>query len=158
LCAILGSAGGFRGRIFRAIAVVVYTTTGERTIMKKSVIVFASGLAAMIGSLTANAGEPLSAAALKALISGRTAHAEHLKRGFTFKAYFKENGEYIRYKDGSTNEGNWRIEDDGSHCVDWGYNERCATMEDNGDGTYTRVLKNGKRIIRWNKLVDGRDF
>lgn len=109
-------------------------------------------------SFQANAGNVLSADEIKALIVGKTVHAKHEKKGFTFSAYFNEDGSLIRkWKDGELQNGKYFFKDN-MHCINVDDGDKCATMEANGDGTYKR-LKNGKKhVITWQKLVDGKDL
>lgn len=43
------------------------------------------------------------------------------------------------------------------HCLLWKGKNRCAKVIDNGNGTYTRINNKGKPIIKWNKIVEGKD-
>lgn len=113
----------------------------------------------MVGtSFQANAGNTLSADEIKALITGKTVHAKHEKKGFTFSVYFAEDGGAIRkWKDGELQNGKYLFKDN-MHCINVGGGDKCATIEDNGDGSYKR-LKNGKKhFITWQEVVDGKDL
>jgi hypothetical protein len=109
-------------------------------------------------SFQANAGNPLSAEEIKTLITGKTVHAKHEKKGFTFSVYFAEDGSAIRkWKNDELQNGKYTFKDN-MHCINVGDGDKCATIEDNGDGSYKR-LKNGKKhMITWTKVVDGKDF
>jgi len=114
-------------------------------------------IAALILSPAAFAGEALDAAALKALIVGKTVSGHHEFRDFDFQVYFAPNGDMVRVIDGDETEGTYRITSRGEHCIELGHIANCATVEDNGDGTYTRVLShNGKRPITWHAFTEGR--
>ena len=115
----------------------------------------------MLGvSMQAQAGKVLSPDELKALITGKTVHAKHEKKGFNFSVYFNADGSAVRkWKGDKIQEGKWFFKDN-LHCINVGGGDKCATMEDNGDGTYKR-LKGGdssKHFISWTKIVDGKDF
>jgi hypothetical protein len=110
-------------------------------------------------STSAFAGKALNTDEVKALVTGKTADAEHLLRGFKFKAYFNPNGDLTQLKEnGDTVEGTWQVDAEGLHCVDFGAGDRCATVVDNGDGTWSRVNKNGKPVVKWTGFVDGKAF
>ena len=117
-------------------------------------------LLSLAGSFPALAGDALSEDAVKALTSGKTVHAKHEKKDFTFSVYFAPDGKAIRkWKNDNIQEGKWFFED-GLHCINVGGGDKCASIEDNGDGSYKR-LKNGnsgKHFITWKKVVDGKDF
>lgn len=123
--------------------------------MKKiTSVVLATILAVTLGS-SAFAGSKLSAAEVKALIVGKTAHSVHNFKGFEFKAYFTTDGKMIRK---GARSGTYEIKANGKHCIDFGSGVRCAYIEKNKDGTYSRVAGNGKRPVTWKKIVDGKDF
>ncbi|TNF92531.1 MAG: hypothetical protein EP297_13235 [Gammaproteobacteria bacterium] len=113
----------------------------------------------MIGiSFQANAGNVLSADEIKALITGKTVHAKHEKKGFTFSAYFAEDGSAIRkWKGGELQDGKYSFKDN-MHCINVGGGDKCATIEDNGDGTYKRLKGGKKHFITWQRIVDGKDL
>ena len=103
------------------------------------------------------AGKALSGDELKALIVGKTIASHHNMKDFDFKVYFDASGTMTQVMDdGTRKEGTYTITDSGEHCVDIGGNDNCAMIEDNGDGTYTRVrTDNDKRIIDWKSFADG---
>jgi len=119
-----------------------------------------SAVVLQVLAASAQAGEALDANEIKDLIVGSTVTAEHQKKGFQFKAYFGEDGRLIRFRDGETSESRYEITADGMHCVESvGRGKRtCARIEANGDGTYDRVLQNGKRPVRWQKIESGKTF
>jgi len=111
-------------------------------------------------SFQAHAGKIVSPDGIKALVTGKTVHAKHEKKGFTFSVYFNADGSAIRkWKNDKIQEGKWFF-DGGLHCINVGGGDKCASIEDNGDGTYKR-LKGGnsdKHLITWTKIVDGKDL
>lgn len=123
--------------------------------MKK--IILLSIFLGMILSVTANAGQALTAAEIKALTAGKTIDAIHLKKDFSFKVYFDAKGNATQFRDGKENPGQYKYNGD-KHCVDFSGSFKCMTIEKNSDGSYTRVKGKGKRIIRWTKFADGKTF
>jgi len=107
-------------------------------------------------STWAHAGETLDAAAVKKLLSGKTAHALGAS-GATPKNYFAPDGKLYRQMDNKLSEGTWRVEEDGTHCIG-GLPGGCAKVVRNEDGTYDRVKENGETYARWLVIVDGKDF
>jgi len=110
----------------------------------------------MMLSSTAYAGEPLDANAVKKLISGNTAHGL-APNGMTPKIYFAADGKLIRQDGNKTREGTWQVKDDGMQCVE-GTPGGCARIVRNDDGTYARVNADGKKLLTWTKIVNGKDF
>ena len=108
----------------------------------------------------AQAGEVdyLSADQVKAIIAGKTVHAEHLKKGFDFKVYFDADGETaIRQQQGETTTTTYSFQGK-KHCIKWRGRNRCAFIQDNGDGTYSRINRKGKAKVKWVKIVEGKDL
>jgi len=98
----------------------------------------------------ASAGDRLlSADEVKKLISGNTAHVTRAKDGAQWNLYFAPDGK--GYKKEGEAAGTWEVKASGEHCVSWASNDkvRCLRVADNGDGTYARVLPNGKKIVNW---------
>lgn len=111
----------------------------------------------LMSSFQANAAEALSADAIKALISGKTVQAEHLKKGFKFKVYFTADGAATREWKGDIQEGSYFFKGN-LHCINVGGGDKCASIVPNGDGTYKR-LKGGnedKHFIDWLSISDGK--
>lgn len=114
-------------------------------------------LFSLIFSTNLFAGQPLSKDQVNTLIRGKTIHAEHIKKGFKFTVFFGENGKAIRNRNGNIIEGTYSFREN-MHCVNFGGGEKCATIEDNDDGSYKR-LKNGKKhVITWNKVTQGKNL
>ena len=104
------------------------------------------------------AEEYMGADAVKALVVGNTISATHLKKGFDFKVYFDADGETAhRQQDGSTTITTYKFDGD-KLCIHWKGSDRCANILDNGDSTYTRVLDDGKRVVKWTKITKGKDL
>ena len=118
-------------------------------------------VAVMLGaSFQAHAGKVLSNDEVRAIVSGKTVHAEHLKKGFNFSVYFAADGSVVRkWKNDKVQDGKWFF-DGNLHCINVGGGDKCGSIVDNGDGTYNR-LKGGnsnKHFITWTKVVDGKDL
>jgi len=109
-------------------------------------------------SIHTSADEFLDADAVKALVTGKTIHAMHLKKDFEFKVYFDPDGKTAyRSQHGETTKTTYEFRDN-KHCIFWKEKNRCANILDNGDGTYTRVNKKGKKKVKWTKFEDGKTF
>jgi len=105
------------------------------------------------------AAKTLNADEVKALITGKTADAEQLIKGFKFKVYFNPNGDLNQLKeDGNKVDGSWQVDAQGQHCVNFGAGDQCATVVDNGDGSWTRINMAGKPVVNWKNFVDGKTF
>lgn len=106
-------------------------------------------------STSAIADEYLSKQKIKALFVNKTVYSEHLHKDLQFKVYFDADGKtaYRTRKD-EIIKTTYTIKGD-KHCIYWNDADRCASILDNGDGSYTRV-KNDKKIIKWYKVVDGK--
>lgn len=117
-------------------------------------------LVAAIAAPATQAGDRLSSAEIKELITDKTVSATHLKKNFDFRIYFSGDGTAVRLKDGSVKESPYEITTDNEHCVTSVIRNKrkCAYIEANGDGTYDRVLSNGKHVIRWSEFEAGRTF
>lgn len=110
------------------------------------------------GSMLVNADEFLSAEKIKPLITGKTVHAHHLKKDFEFTVYFDADGKTAhRHQGGETTETTYKFDGD-KHCIYWNGKDRCANIRDNGDGTYSRINDKGKEIIKWTKIVNGKNL
>lgn len=112
--------------------------------------------AAVIVSAAAHAAEPLDAAAVKALITGKTVLGQGPEGGQQ-KNYFAPDGKTVRQVGAEIIEGNWGVRPNGMQCVQ-GMPGACGRIVPNGDGTYNRVMPDGRVAITWIKIVDGKDF
>lgn len=121
--------------------------------MKTLTIVFA-GL--ILFSTGAYAGETLDADAVRKLITGNTVHGL-TPNGKTPKIHFSSDGKVIRKGDDGTFEGTWNVNDDGTQCVT-NIPGGCAKIVRNDDGTYDRVTMEGKVLLKWTSVVNGKDF
>lgn len=121
--------------------------------MKKIAFAFAG---VVLFSTWAHAAETLDAGAVRKLITGNTALGM-APNGSTMKNYFSPDGNLIRQLGDKTVEGTWKVNDDGSQCVE-GVPGGCATIVRNDDGTYDRVQPNGTSRLKWTSFVNGKDF
>jgi hypothetical protein len=103
-------------------------------------------------SQAGHAEKMLSGNEIKALVSGKTVH---VTKGSSTKwrIYHAPNGS-AEVDNGETSD--WSVEGD-KHCNS-GAPLRCASIRDNGDGTYARLKPNGSPGVVWTKIVDGKDF
>lgn len=99
----------------------------------------------------------LTAEEINKLIVGNTIHSEVLGSGKTFKVYFEANGKYTRVQGGEVTDSTYRTNADGTHCINFKGSDYCATIRDNGDGTFTRI-EGGKPKIKWTRVVSGKDL
>jgi hypothetical protein len=109
--------------------------------------------------LDASAGETLTGDQIRALITDKTIQAEHLGKGFTFEVYFDPDGKTAtRTHKGAKVTTAYSIDGD-EHCLLWNGANRCATIMDNGDGTYSRINTSGryrgKAVVKWIRFEDG---
>jgi len=121
--------------------------------MKK--VAFAVASVVLLSSWV-HAAATLDADAVRKLITGNTAHG--LKNdGSTVKNYFSPDGKLVRQDGGTILEGSWSVKDNGTQCVE-GLPGGCATIVHNDDGSYDRVLPNGKVPLKWTTFTNGKDF
>lgn len=86
------------------------------------------------------AAEPMSAAAIKRLLTSNTINCNNLQKNHESSVYFRDDGTATRLNhEGEKIPGTWRVTDDGQHCVDWGEEERCNPVVDPGNGTYQKI-------------------
>jgi len=114
-------------------------------------------IAIALGSAgTVFAGEKLNASKVKTVVVGKTFYAKHLVKGIKFKVYFDADGKtaYRTTKEGVV-KTTYKFEGN-KHCIEWQGKTHCSVIVDNGDGTYAR-LNNGKPVVEWYKVVEGKD-
>lgn len=104
----------------------------------------------------AHAAETLDADAVRKLISGNTVHGL-APNGNTQKNYFSPDGKTYRQVGGKILEGTWRVNEDGTQCVE-GMPGGCARIVRQDDGTYDRVTTEGGVRLKWSSVVNGKDF
>ena len=107
-------------------------------------------------STLAFAAETLDADAVKKLLIGHTLHDVRLN-GTKVKSYFAADGKLYRQDDGKNSEGTLSVTEDGHQCIG-GVFGGCANIVHNDDGTYDRLLPDGKVFLKWDTVVDGKDF
>jgi hypothetical protein len=107
-------------------------------------------------STTVRAERILSGDEVKELITDKTVYVTRHRDGKQWKAYFFADGSaFLDVKD--MKKDTWHIDKKGRHC-NTGVRLVCAPIQDNGDGTYSRLKPNGKKAVTWTKIVDGKDF
>jgi len=103
-----------------------------------------------------HAGRILSGDEVKALITDKTVYVTRESDGAQWKAYFFADGS--AYLDVNNMEKvPWYIDEKGRHC-NTGVPLVCAPIQDNGDGTYSRLKPNGDVAVTWTKIVGGKEF
>jgi hypothetical protein len=107
-------------------------------------------------STCAHAAETLDADAVKKLITGNTVLGQ-TSSGTAPKIYFAADGKAYRQGEQGSFEGTWVVNDDGTQCVK-GLPGGCAKIVRNDDGTYDRVSAEGKTLLKWTSVVNGKDF
>ncbi len=60
--------------------------------------------------------------------------------------------------DGKVIEGSYSISGDGTQCIKIGDADDYGRMASDGDGAYNRVNVEGKVLLKWEKIVNGRDI
>ena len=123
-----------------------------KSIHHKSLLISTALLLTTTTSL--NAGETLTKDQIQELVTGKTIHADHLKKDFRFKVYFNADGTAIRRQMGETTITKWFMEGN-KHCLTWRGRDRCATIQENADGTFSRINRKGKSKVLWKAFEDG---
>lgn len=119
----------------------------------KKIAVSVAGFALLFSLAQASYAEKmLSGDEIKALVTGKTTYVT-ATNGKKWRQVFNADGSSER-DNGQKSE--WHVEGD-KHCNTAAVNYPCATIRDNGDGTYTRIFE-GKPVVDWTKIVDGKDF
>ena len=84
--------------------------------------------------------EPMSADAVKSLLTNNTITCKNLQKNHESSVYFRDDGAATRLNpEGEKIQGNWWVTDNGQQCVDWGEHERCNSVVDKGNGTYQKI-------------------
>ncbi len=94
-------------------------------------------------SQSAMTGPKLSAAQVKAAMSGSTVHARSID--YDYVAYFAADGTAKFRSGATTNPGTWKVTDDGQLCTSFslgGPDQGCMTVAAK-DGVYTFTKPNG---------------
>lgn len=108
-------------------------------------------------SITCFAADALTPAQLKELYGGgKTIEATAVQSGVSFSNYLSPDGRIVQVtKSGQTKKGTWRVDDSGTHCVQWhGENELCHKVIAQGDGTYKR-FDGDKHVVTIHKFMKG---
>ena len=106
----------------------------------------ASSILALAFSGSLLSAAPMSAAAIKSLLTNNTIHCKNFQKNHESRVYFRDDGTATRLNhEGEKTPGNWRVTDDGLHCVDWGEEERCIPVIDLGNGSYQKIEKDKPR-------------
>lgn len=105
-----------------------------------------------------HADDFLSGDEIKSIYTGKTAKGVHLKKGYSYVAYFSPDGALSqKTDDGNVKQGKWSVDDEGRQCVTWKGSgvTKCFPLVNNNDGSYTKVKLKGKKRI---PIIMHRDF
>jgi hypothetical protein len=86
--------------------------------------------------------EPMSADAVKSLLTNNTTYCKNLQKNKEFTNYYREDGTVTKLTpDGKEKQGEWRVDNNGRHCIDWGEGEGecCHPIFDHGNGIYRKL-------------------
>ncbi|MDP3421416.1 MAG: hypothetical protein Q8S10_10860 [Thiobacillus sp.] len=117
--------------------------------MKKIAVGFALSF---LLAQASHAGKVLSGDEIKALVANKTITVV-LSSSNQWRQYFSADGSSKR--DNGEN-STWYVEND-KHC-NTAAKLLCAAVQENGDGTYSRLKPDGGPAVTWTKIVDGKDF
>ena len=101
----------------------------------------APSILALIFSGNLFSAEPMSADALKSLLTNNTMNCKNLQKNKEFTNYYRDDGTVTKLtSNGEKKQGEWRVTDNGQHCHDWGEGEGecCHPIVDQGNGTYQK--------------------
>ncbi|MDH5445091.1 MAG: hypothetical protein OEY52_06000 [Gammaproteobacteria bacterium] len=107
----------------------------------------------------AHAGDFVTGDKLASLVINKTVRAKHLKKDFEFSIYFDKDGKtaFRKKRNGEIVKTTYRF-DGNKHCLFWKGKDRCASIKDNGDGTYSRINDSGNEVVKWTKLEVGKNL
>ena len=124
--------------------------------MKKKLLSLALTVTLPLVATTANAESMLNADQVKKLVTGKTIQAKHNIKGFKFSVYFdKDNKTAFRKQKGNTTKTSYMFKGN-KHCIHWNGQNHCANIRANKDGTWSRINPNGKAIVTWSNISDGK--
>jgi dienelactone hydrolase len=112
-------------------------------------------------SLSSLAAETMSSDRIRAAFSGKTAVGENVARGVALKDYFREDGTFLSTRrNGRKFTGKWWLAENGDViCIRFDEfqpdKKFCHRVVADGKGGYDRILKNGKPVIHYERVVDG---
>jgi len=120
--------------------------------MKKHATAFAALTLLFSFSQPSHADKTLTGDEIKALVSGKTVYVSS-SSSTQWRQFFAADGSSDR---DNGEKSDWYVEND-KHC-NTASSLLCASIRDNGDGTYARLKPNGSPAVTWAKIVDGKDF
>ena len=95
---------------------------------------------ALAFSGTLFSAEPMSATEIISLLTNSTINCKNLEKNHESSVHFRSDGTATRLNhEGEKIPGNWRVTDNGQHCVHWGEEERCNLILDQGNGIYQKI-------------------
>lgn len=106
-------------------------------------------------SISAAAGDTLSADEVKKLIADKTVQVTNNVTGKQFKIFFAQDGK--GYDGPNKIIGTWEVKATGEQCTSWAPPKyTCAKITNLGNGQYGRVDPDGKGVAAtWSKIEDG---
>jgi hypothetical protein len=110
--------------------------------MNMNMKLIAASILALFFSGALFSAEPMSADAVKSLLTNNTMNCKNLEKNKEFTNYYRGDGTVTKLTSkGEKIQGEWRVTDDGLHCHDWGKDEEecCHPIVDQGNGTYQKI-------------------
>ena len=124
--------------------------------MKVAVVAGSAAVFALVvaaGPVVAD-DKALSAAEVKALFTNKTFDGHNEAKDKDFRVYAAPDGKHmVKYPNGKTREGTWRIDAQGNHCVTL-KKETCGKLVSKGGGVYHKIA-DGTHIYTLKNFVDG---
>jgi hypothetical protein len=117
-------------------------------------------LCLLLVSGMANAGGPLSADQVKALIAGNSAAGFADALGKNYTAYYAPDGKLVQVLEGNRRRvGTWKIVDNGNFCTQFPSEpERCTRVVPSENGEYQRVKDDGMATNTFKKFYKGNAY
>jgi hypothetical protein len=117
-------------------------------------------LCLLLVSGMANAGGPLSADQVKALIAGNSAAGFADALGKNYTAYYAPDGKLVQVLQGNRRRvGTWKIVDNGNFCTQFPSEpERCTKVFPSDNGEYQRVKDDGMATNTFKKFYKGNAY
>lgn len=100
----------------------------------------------IMGNTTLSATEYLNSKELTSMVSGNTAHCQHLNRPSHGRTYFNPNGTMHGIRRGEPRQGSWYVEGD-TLCTNWGQRPVCSRYQSDGEGGHYKFTLKGKQVV-----------
>ena len=90
-----------------------------------------------------------------AMFKGKTVSGQHVRKGFSFKDYFRDDGTLIEVRDdGKRKKGKWTLDGSGELCIIWKKKTACGLLTLMPDNSYFFKRK-GRTARRYDKFEEG---